>query len=106
MSMSCLFLTTLYLKVLPRLHVGELLSCFVSRGYISLNETDLNTITDYGIYSGANLQLVINGPTGAPTAIYVMLVYGYSGNARLVQTVITKGYIRSRTYFNEWSEWA
>ena len=91
--------------------MGELIPYFKDGGRIYPDNSDLNSITSYGIYSGANLKAMTNCPSDAPSLLFTLIVHGYDGYKRLVQTAISaNGYIRSRTYTNtiegeKWTEW-
>lgn len=91
--------------------MGELLSYFKSGNRIYPDDTDLNTITNYGIYSGANAKTATNSPSDAPANLFMLIVYGYDGPRRVIQALFSVGgYLRTRAYTSSpdgdtWSDW-
>ena len=92
-------------------HLGGLIPYFPTGGRIYPDETDLDTITTYGMYSGANAKKLINSPSDAPEKLFNLIVNGYDGDKRIVQTLICpSGYIRTRAYTTtlegvKWTDW-
>ena len=91
--------------------LGGLISYFPIGGRIYPDETDLDTITTYGMYSGANAKKLINSPADAPEKLFNLIVNGYDGDKRIIQTLICpSGYIRTRAYTAtlegvKWTDW-
>lgn len=66
--------------------------------------TDVNTVTDYGFHIFASIP-TINFPASTLTRIRFLIVYGYEN--RIIQVLITPelGLIHTREYRDTWSEW-
>lgn len=86
--------------------VEGLLPLFKAKGSISDN-TDLNSITNYGIYGIGSISSIANKPTSEKEGFALLIVYGHSENQRATQIFITSsnGKIYVRQYDGSWGNW-
>ena len=84
-----------------------LLPLFKAKGSIADN-SDLNNITNYGIYGIGSILSLVNKPTDVNAEGFaILIVYGHAEGQRATQVLITSGNgkIYVRQYRDIWEDW-
>ena len=69
-------------------------------------DTDLDTIKSFGIYSTGSLTSMVNRPSDSNGNRAIIIVFGYMNGARIMQVLIDeKASVSTRFYVGSWTSW-
>lgn len=69
-------------------------------------DTDLDTIKSFGIYSTGSLTYMVNRPSDSNGNRAIIIVFGYMNGARIMQVLIDeKASVSTRFYVGSWTAW-
>ena len=69
-------------------------------------DTDLDTIRSFGIYSTGSLMSMVNRPSDSNGNRAIIIVFGYMNGARIMQVLIDeKASVSTRFYVGSWTAW-
>ena len=69
-------------------------------------DTDLDTIRSFGIYSTGSLTYMVNRPSDSNGNRAIIIVFGYMNGARIMQVLIDeKASVSTRFYVGSWTAW-
>ena len=92
--------------------VGGLLKTSGMLNFLKSNEveisqdTDLDTIKSFGIYSTGSLRSIVNRPSDSNGYRAIIIVFGYMNGARIMQVLIDENScVSTRFYVSSWTAW-
>lgn len=69
-------------------------------------DTDLDTIKSFGIYSTGSLTFIANRPSNSNGNRAIIIVFGYMNGARIMQVLIDEeASVSTRFYVDSWTAW-
>lgn len=98
--------TNIFAEVGGLLKTSGMLNFLKSTEVEISQDTDLDTIRSFGIYSTGSLMSMVNRPSDSNGNRAIIIVFGYMNGARVMQVLIDeKASVSTRFYVGSWTAW-